>query len=63
MSDKIGVGMIVSVLIILAGIIFYIAWNAKYGAWTDIGVYSITVILVALGSAGYVLSTLPKKED
>ncbi|HDH81503.1 MAG: DUF3149 domain-containing protein [Thermoplasmata archaeon] len=62
MNEKINAGVIVSVLSIAAGLIFYIGWNAKYGAWTDVGIYSITAILVAFGIGGYLLSTAPKKE-
>ncbi|KAA0004509.1 MAG: hypothetical protein DRN33_01175 [Thermoplasmata archaeon] len=63
MNVKINAGVVISILSIAAGLIFYIGWNAKYSAWTDVGVYSVTAILVAFGIGGYLLSTLPKKED
>jgi len=63
MNEKINAKVIVSVLVILAGIIYYVAWNLKYGAWTDIGIYSVAIILISFGAAGYMISTVPKKED
>jgi len=63
MNVKINAGVIISVLSIAAGLIYYIGWNLKYGAWTDVGIYSVTIILVAFGVGGYLLSTIPKEED
>ena len=63
MNEKINAKVIVSILAMLAGIVYYIAWNLKYGAWTDVGIYSATIILISLGAAGYMISTIPKKED
>ena len=63
MNEKINAGMIVSVLAMLAGIIYYIAWNVKYSAWTDVGIYTVPIVLISFGAAGYILSTMPKKED
>jgi len=62
MNEKINAKVIVSLLAILTGIIYYIAWNLKYGAWTDIGIYSVAIILISFGAGGYMLSTMPKKE-
>ena len=54
---------IVSLLAAVAGIIFYLAWNITYGAWADIGIYSVTIVLVCLGVAGWLVATIPNKED
>jgi len=62
MNVKINAGVIISMLSIAAGLIFYIGCNVKYGAWTDVGIYSVTAILVAFGVGGYLLSTTQKKE-
>ncbi|PKK85246.1 MAG: hypothetical protein CVT48_06330 [Thermoplasmata archaeon HGW-Thermoplasmata-1] len=51
---------IVSLVMLFAGIIFYFVWNLIYGAWTDIGVYAMTVPLLLFGIFGIFLSS-PKK--
>ncbi|MEA2054822.1 MAG: hypothetical protein U9O96_06960 [Candidatus Thermoplasmatota archaeon] len=62
MNEKINVKTIISMFVLLLGIIFYFAWNVKYGAWTDIGIYSVTIVLIGFGIAGLLLSMLPEKE-
>jgi len=47
---------IISVLMLLVGIIFYIGWSLHYDAWTNIGVYALTSILVVSGILGLLLS-------
>jgi len=47
---------IISVLMLLVGIIFYLGWSLRYDAWTNIGVYSLTIILVVPGILGLLLS-------
>jgi len=54
---------IFSAVVLAVGILFYIAWGATYGVWADIGVYSLTIILVAFGAAGLLLSWTPDKEE
>ena len=49
---------VLSLLLLLAGIIFYIYWGVTYGVWFDIGIYSITIVLVLAGIIGTVLSLL-----
>jgi len=41
---------------LIAGIIFYIGWSLHYNAWTNIGVYTLTITLVAFGVLGLLLS-------
>jgi len=53
---KINAKLIFSLFVIAIGILFYLAWNIKYHAWTDIGIYSVTVILVSFGILGSLLS-------
>ena len=48
--------------VLLFGVIFYVLWSSTYDAWTDIGVYSVTVICVGFGLLGSLLY-LPKKTD
>ena len=54
---------ILSLLSIIAGVIFYIYWGIRYGVWADIGIYSITIVLVFSGVCGMLLSLHVKKED
>lgn len=44
--------------LVALGIAFYISWSALYGTWTDIGVYSVTVVLVGFGLIGYFLYSI-----
>ncbi|RLF45534.1 MAG: hypothetical protein DRN29_06525 [Thermoplasmata archaeon] len=62
MKGKINAKTAFSLLVLLAGIIFYVAWSAKFNAWTDIGVYTVTIILVGFGAIGSILSLLPSEE-
>lgn len=54
---------ILSILLLLAGILFYIYWGITYNVWTDIGIYSITIFLVFSGFCGFILSFIREKED
>ena len=54
---------ILSILFLLAGLIFWITWGLRYDVWTDIGIYSITVVLVIPGIIGIILSLMDKTED
>ena len=53
---------VISILLLLAGIIFYLYWGARYGIWYDIGIYSITIVLVVPGIIGLILSLLKEEE-
>lgn len=55
---KISAGLVLSILAILAGITYYIAWGIHYHVWADIGIYSVTAFLVALGILGSMASIL-----
>ena len=54
---------VLSILFLLGGIIHYIYWGSRYGVWYDIGIYSITIVLVIPGIIGIFLSLMEKKED
>jgi hypothetical protein len=45
------------------GVLFYMVWGAAYGGWTDIGVYSITIILLGFGIVGMFLYSLEEEEE
>jgi hypothetical protein len=57
---KMQASTIISLVILVAGLIFYIGWSLPNNAWTDIGVYSLTIILVVSGILGLLLSIHPK---
>jgi len=54
---------ILSLLSLIAGILFYIYWGVTYGVWADIGIYSITIVLVLGGLFGTLLSLLEDEGD
>ncbi len=54
---------ILSILFLLAGIFHYIYWGTRYGVWYDIGIYSLTIVLVIPGIIGIIVSLMEKKED
>jgi len=53
---------ILSILFILGGVLHWIYWGARYGQWTDIAIYSITIVLVLPGIIGIFLSLHEKQE-
>ena len=54
---------ILSILFIVAGLIHYIYWGTRYDVWWDIGIYTITIILVLPGVIGFFLSLMDKKVE
>ena len=54
---------IFSILVLLAGIFHYIYWGIRYGEWADIGIYSLTIVLVIPGIIGIILSLMEKNEE
>ncbi len=51
-----------SLFVLIVGIIYYVAWSATFNAWTDIGTYSVTMVLVGFGILGSLISLLPSEE-
>ena len=43
-------------LVLTLGVVFYFAWSFLYNAWTDLGVYSISITLVVFGFLGMLLA-------
>ncbi len=41
-----------------SGLAFYVSWSLLYGTWTDIGVYAVSVVLIAFGIVGYLLYSI-----
>jgi hypothetical protein len=47
---------ILSGLLFLAGIGFYIFWGIRFGVWADIGIYSVSIVFILGGIIGTLLS-------
>jgi len=41
-----------------SGLAFYVSWSLLHGTWTDIGVYAVSVVLIAFGIVGYLLYSI-----
>jgi hypothetical protein len=54
---------IVALIVLLAGLVLYISWGLRYNVWADIGIYSITIVLVLGGLLGAILSLTFEKTD
>jgi len=54
---------IFALIVLIAGVLFYISWGLRYGVWVDIGIYSITIVLVLGGLLGAILSLSMKKTE
>ena len=54
---------IVGILMIIAGLLLWIYWGTNYVVWTDIGIYSITIVLIIAGIVGTIISLLEKEEE
>ncbi len=49
-------------LLAALGITFYISWSVIYGTWFDVGVYTITAVMVGFGLIGYFLYSLEEDQ-
>jgi hypothetical protein len=54
---------IFALIVLIAGLLFYISWGLRYGVWADIGIYSITIVLVLGGLLGAILSLFIEKTE
>lgn len=50
-------------LLLVFAIGFYFIWSAMYGTWTDLAVYTVTIILGGLGFVGTLLYTIREQEE
>ncbi len=46
----------------LLGILFYVIWGVAWDGWFDIGVYSITILLIGFGLVGIYLYSILEDE-
>ena len=54
---------VLSLLMLIAGIALYIFWGTRYNVWDDIGIYSLTIVLVLPGIIGLIISLMEKTEE
>jgi len=54
---------VLSLLALIAGIGIYFYWGIRFEVWYDIGIYSLTIVLVLPGIIGTILSLMEKSED
>jgi len=54
---------LLALLTLIAGILIFIYWGTRYGVWTDIGIYTLTIVLVLFGVFGILLSLTEQKEE
>ena len=47
----------------ILGVLFYFAWGIAYSGWVDIGVYSITILLLGFGLVGIFLYSIMEDEE
>ena len=53
-------------MLLAGGLIFYWTWSLLYDTWTDIGVYSLSAVLIGFGAVGlalYSIKPLEQEED
>jgi hypothetical protein len=54
---------IAALIVLIAGLLLYITWGLRYNVWADVGIYSITIVLVLGGLIGTILSLMLEKTD
>ena len=59
---KFNIYTVLSILMLLAGILLYLTWGVTYGVWYDIGIYSLTIVLVIPGIIGIILSLIEEEK-
>jgi len=52
-----------SFALLLGAVVFYVGWSIAYGDWYDIGLYSISVILMLFGILGIAISRLKIRQE
>lgn len=52
MKFKMDLKLIISALSLIAGILFYILWGITYNVWADVGIYSVSAVLIGFGVLG-----------
>ena len=50
-------------LLLMMGVGLYIGWGILYNVWLDLGVYSLSIILIGFGLTGFLLYRHIERED
>ncbi len=53
---------VVGFILLFIGVAFYLSWSIMYDAWTDIGLYSFTIVLIVFGILGILASVIPENQ-
>ncbi len=53
---------IICAFIAASGVAFYIGWSIIHHTWTDLGVYSVSIVLIAFGIVGFLLYSIEDKD-
>ena len=51
------------IALLVFAIAFYFIWSAMFGTWTDLAVYTVSIILGGLGLVGTMLYTVREQEE
>jgi hypothetical protein len=54
---------ILSILLLFIGVVFYVYWGIRFGVWSDVGIYSITIFCVLSGLLGTIITLYEKNEE
>ena len=60
---KFNIYTFLSILFLLAGILHYIYWGTRYNVWDDIGIYTLTIVLVIPGILGIIISLMKTQTE
>jgi len=47
---------VLSLVVLLLGVAFWLYMGTRYSNWTDVGVYSVGIVLVLFGALGMLVS-------
>ena len=62
-TKKFNIFTLISFLLLIAGVLFYIYWGIRFGVWYDIGIYSFSIIFVLAGIFGILLTLYEPYEE
>ncbi|MFW6038668.1 MAG: hypothetical protein ACOC89_03945 [Candidatus Saliniplasma sp.] len=48
-------------LLAAIGIAIYFSWGIMYGVWWDVGLYSVTAVMVGFGIVGFLLYSIKEE--
>lgn len=59
---KMDLKFIVSAIALITGILFYIIWGITYNVWADVGIYSVSIVLIGFGVLGLLFCKIEEKK-